>query len=228
MPSRQYEVCLGALRRLRDAGVLDHVVLIGSWCLVLYREYFRDADAFPAVRTRDMDFLVPSLTDRRFKADVPLLLKDLGFVTGFRGQAGVMLLEHPELLIEFLVPERGRGGQAVQALPQLGVNAQPLRFMDVALMKTVDLHFEDVSVTAPHPAAFALHKLLVVPRRRNAEKRSKDLAAALLVLDMLEKRGELDTVRDLLAGFPRPWRKSILATLRQSRRLGLAEMLQKS
>lgn len=183
MSNRQYEVCLSVLRRLRDAGVLEHLVLIGSWCLVLYREYFRDAEAFPAVRTRDMDFLVPSLTKPRTKADVPALLKDLGFITGLRGQAGVMLLEHPELLIEFLVPERGRGGKDVQALPQLGVNAQPLRFMDIATMKPVQLHFEDVSVTTPHPAAFALHKLLIAPRRRNAEKKNKDLDAAFLVLE---------------------------------------------
>ena len=161
MPSRQYEVCLGVLRRLSDAGVLDHLVLIGSWCLVLYREYFHDAGAFPAVRTRDMDFLVPSLTKPRSKIDIPALLKDQGFIAGLRGHAGVMLLEHPELLIEFLVAERGRGGKDVQEVPRLGVNAQPLRFLDIAMMNTVQLHFGDVLVTAPHPAAFALHKLLV-------------------------------------------------------------------
>jgi hypothetical protein len=219
---------LSVLRRLRDAGVLEHLVLIGSWCLVLYREYFRDAEAFPAVRTRDMDFLVPSLTKPKSKANVPALLKDLGFITGFRGEAGVMLLEHPELLIEFLVPERGRGGKDVQALPQLGVNAQPLRFMDIATMKPVQLHFEDVSVTTPHPAAFALHKLLVAPRRRNTEKKNKDLDAAFLVLELLEKEQELNLVHNLLSGFPRPWQKSILNTLHQNRHGALAETLERT
>ena len=226
MPGKQYEVCLSVLRRLHDAGVLEHLVLIGSWCLLLYREYFGDAEAFPAVRTRDMDFLVPSLTKPKSKTDVPTLLKDLGFIAGLRGQTGVMLLEHPELLIEFLVPERGRGGEDVRTLPQLGVNAQPLRFMDIALMKTVQLHFEDVPVTTPHPTAFALHKLLVAPRRKNAEKKSKDLDAAFLVLEMLGKRKELDLVRNLLSGFPRPWRKSVLTTMLENRHGALAELLE--
>lgn len=228
MPNKQYNVCADVLRRLHKTGVLDHVVLVGSWCLVLYREYFHDADTLPAVRTRDMDFLVPSATKPKTKMDIPVLLKDLGFITGLRGRAGVMLLEHPELLIEFLVPERGRGGKDVQDLPRLGVNAQPLRFMDVALSKTIQLPFEDIPVTAPHPAAFVLHKLLVAPRRASVEKRDKDLNAALMILDLLEKRKELPLVRSLLNGFPRPWQRSILNTLRENHRGAVAELLAKS
>ncbi len=174
-----------------------------------------------------MDFLVPSLARPRSRVDVPALLKELGFVVGFRGRSGVMLLEHPELMVEFLVPERGRGGKEVQALPQLGVNAQPLRLLDIATMKTVRLHFEDVLVTAPHPAAFALHKILVAPRRSGAEKKTKDLDAALLVLERLEQHGELGVVRDLVASFPRPWRKIVLSTLRQNRREALAHVIEK-
>jgi len=227
VPNKQYNVCVNVLRRLHEAGVLDHVVLIGSWCLVLYRDYFHNAGTIPAVRTRDMDFLVPSLTKPKTKTDVPDLLKDLGFIAGLRGRAGVMILEHPELLIEFLVPEHGRGGIDLQPLPQLGVNAQPLRFMDVALSKTIELHFEGIPVTTPHPAAFVLHKLLVAPRRAADEKREKDLNAALLVLDLLEKREEIPLVRSLLNGFPRPWRKSILNTLRENQHGAKAELLER-
>ena len=90
MPNKQYDVCVNVLRRLNESGVLEHVVLIGSWCLVLYREYFHDAGLLPAVRTRDMDFLVPSATRPKTRMDVPELLKDLGFISGLRGRAGVM------------------------------------------------------------------------------------------------------------------------------------------
>ena len=226
MQSKQYDVCLNVLRRLQAAGVLPHLVLVGSWCLVAYREYFKGVGAVYAVKTRDMDFLVPSAAAFKGNTDLPELLKDLGFIAGFRGEQGAMMLEHPELLIEFLVPERGRGSARPRDLPQLGVNAQPLRFMDVALMMTVRLNFEDVPVITPHPAAFVLHKFLVVPRRQNAEKKRKDLDAALMILDLLEKKGEMILVRDLLHKFPRPWKKSILATLHADRRGAVAARLE--
>jgi len=217
MQSKQYDVCLNVLRRLDAAGVLRGVVLVGSWCLVLYREYFKSVGELHAVRTRDMDFLVPKTGKLDRKVDVPALLKDLGFIVGFRGEQGAMMLEHPELMIEFLVAERGRGTDKLQYLPELGMNAQPLRFMDIASATTLRLPFGDVMVTVPHPAAFVLHKLLVVPRRREAEKREKDLASALAVLELLETKGDLPLVKTMLESFPPAWKKTILRVLRENK-----------
>ena len=217
MQSKQYDVCLSVLRRLEEAGILRRVVLVGSWCLVLYREYFRGVGELHAVRTRDMDFLVPAQGKMVRSVDVPSLLKDLGFIVGFRGEQGAMMLEHPELMIEFLVAERGRGSDKLKYLPELGMNAQPLRFMDIAASKTVLLHFGDVPVTVPHPAAFVLHKLLVVPRRREAEKKEKDLASALVVLELLETKGDLPLVLELLESFPPAWKKTIMRVLQDNK-----------
>jgi hypothetical protein len=127
-----------------------------------------------------------------------------------------MMLEHPELMIEFLVPEHGRGGGKLPYLPQLGVNAQPLRFMDIPASRTIRLHFGDVPVTVPHPTAFALHKLLVVPRRPAAEKRERDLSSALAVLKLLDAKGELPQVRTMLNTFPQKWQRTILRVLRDN------------
>jgi hypothetical protein len=89
--------------------------------------------------------------------------------------------------------------------------------MDVPLMRTVRLRFGEALVTAPHPALFALHKLLVVPRRRNAEKKEKDLAAAFSILALIEKKGEMPVLREFLGRFPLPWKKSLVRTLRANR-----------
>jgi len=43
------------------------------------------------------------------KADVVELLKDLGFVVGFTGSKGYIRLQHPQLIVEFFGPERGKG-----------------------------------------------------------------------------------------------------------------------
>jgi hypothetical protein len=165
------------------------------------------------------------MTTFRKKVDLPELLQDLGFILGFKGDNGYMFLQHPELMIELLVPERGRGSEGVKNLPALGMNAQPLRFLDVALMKTIHLHFEDVPVTVPHPAAFALHKLLVAPRRKNAEKKQKDIAAAMAILDLVEKQDDWAVALDLMKRFPRSWKRTVLTTLLEHRRAGIAELL---
>ncbi len=225
MQNKQSELCGQVLAKLHRAGVLRHLVLIGSWCLVPYRDYFKDVGRVIAVRTRDIDFLVPSSSAITHPVDLPELLKDLGFIPGFRGAQGAMMLQHPELLIELLVPERGRGSDGLKGLPQLGMNAQPLRFMDVALMLPIRLSLGGVPVTVPHPAAFALHKLLIVTRRKNDEKKQKDLDSAVLVLELLEKKNEIYIAHDLLAKFPNSWKKTVLTTLRSSQHNRLADLL---
>lgn len=222
MQNKQYDLCVAVLGKLQEAGVLRNLVLVGSWCLVLYREYFKGVGEVIAVRTRDMDFLVPSTEVFRSHVDLPELLKDLGFIVEFRGAEGAMMLDHPELMVELLVPEKGRGVGGVQSIPGLGINAQPLRYMGVALMKTLQLKFGNIPVRVPHPAAFALHKLLVAPRRKAREKKRKDLDAALQVLDLLAKKGDMQIVHDLWVRFPSPWRKDILATLRSEKLTALA------
>jgi hypothetical protein len=132
--ANQSKLCREVLTRMRDAGLLEDLVLIGSWCLAAYRDYFSGTGHVRTLRTRDLDFLVPVPTTLRTKVDVVELLDDLGFIMGHRGVQGYMILEHPELSVEFLVPDRGRGTDRAIDLPMLGINAQPLRFMDIALM----------------------------------------------------------------------------------------------
>ena len=57
MEKSQYELCLEVLRRLDRIGVLKHVVLVGSWCTLLYRDYFASQAYAPALKTRDIDLL---------------------------------------------------------------------------------------------------------------------------------------------------------------------------
>src|ERR1700722_12274711 len=102
------ELCLEVLRRLEKAGVLRSLILIGSWCAYFYPDYFGGKIELSALRTRDIDFLIP--TPPRIRGEVRLaeLLGDLGFIADLRGD-GYVSLSHPELIIDFLVSEKGRG-----------------------------------------------------------------------------------------------------------------------
>jgi hypothetical protein len=124
----QYKLCLEVLRRLSRAGISEDIILIGSWCMPFYRDYFAGIKYSPTIRTRDVDFLIPHPRRIRMDVNIPDLLKDLGFIIGHRGTEGYIQLEHPDLVIEFLSPERGRGIDKPVSIPKLSVNAVALRF----------------------------------------------------------------------------------------------------
>lgn len=221
----QSKLCREVLSRMRGAGLLDDLVLVGSWCLPAYRDYFSGTGRVRTLRTRDLDFLVPIPSKLRAKVDMVELLDDLGFITGHRGTQGYMILEHPELAVEFLVPERGRGTDRAVDLPMLGVNAQPLRFMDVALMSVIHAELHGITIRVPHPACFVLHRLLVAPRRRKKEGRLRDREIALHVMDLLRAKGETISVSTIFQTFPASWRKTIIRELREADREDLVTCL---
>ena len=99
MEKNQYDLCIEILRRLDKTGVLKNIVLIGSWCMLFYKEYFKKQKYIPSIKTRDIDFLIPMPSKLKTKVDIPELLRDLGFIIGFRGSKGYIKLEHPELVV---------------------------------------------------------------------------------------------------------------------------------
>ena len=93
------------------------------------------------------------------------------------------------LKVEFLTPNRGADTDLSTYLPALQTQAQPLRFLDFLIYDAtpaVLLHGDGVLVTVPRPERFAVHKLILAPRRRVAEAKSaKDLRQASELLAWL-------------------------------------------
>ena len=56
---KTYDLCLEVLERLQKSGILDGMIIIGSWCQYFYKTYFSKVDYSSSIRTRDIDFLVP-------------------------------------------------------------------------------------------------------------------------------------------------------------------------
>lgn len=209
MEKNQYELCIEVLRRFDKAGVLRNLVLIGSWCMLFYKDYFGNVNYIPSIKTRDIDFLIPNPVKIKTTVDIAELLKDLGFVIGFKGSQGYIKLEHPDLVIEFLVPEKGKGLDKPYPLKQLGLNAQTLRFLDFLAQNTIHIKVEGISITMPHPANFAIHKLIILQRRGNPEKVLKDKESAIKILKALIEKGEEDLVRDIFSSMPKKWQKKV-------------------
>ncbi len=217
MEKNQYNLFLEVLRRLQRVGLLDEVILIGSWTTVFYKAYFKSYQRLRkyALVTRDIDFLVDRPGQIKHQADIPELLKDLGFVISFVGSKGYIHLKHPDLFVEFLTPERGRGVDGPVLLKGWGMNATALRFLDFLIKDTIKIQFEGIDVIVPHPARFAIHKLVVAQRRGTHEKALKDSMVAEYILKDLLDNGDGDLIRSVSKEFSLPWQKKIKTALKE-------------
>lgn len=213
MEKNQYELCIEVLKRLKKAGVLNDIILIGSWCIPFYKNYFKGVRYPTAIKTRDIDFLVPIPSKTKKKTDIPELLKDLGFIVGFKGHEGYIQLEHSDLIIEFLVPEKGRGLDKPYKLPQFGLNAQALRFLELLTRETIKVKIEGIELSLPHPANFAFHKLIISQRRLKEEKALKDVNTAVEILNALIDKNDLRKIRSVFDSLLPKWQKKIIEKL---------------
>jgi hypothetical protein len=207
------DLCLEVLRRLDKAGVLRGLVLIGSWCAYFYPDHFGGKTALSALRTRDIDFLIPTPVKIKGEIRVVELLEDLGFIPDRKGE-GYVRLSHPELIIDFLVAERGKGTDKPYPVKALGVKAQPLRFVGFLAEDTIEVKSRGLTLTMPHPVNFGLQKLIISGRRASKDKRAKDLLQAIEVLRVVVERGEGEEIRRKYRKLPAGWRKSILDALK--------------
>jgi hypothetical protein len=222
---KKYDLCLEVLRRLKKEGILDKIILVGSWCVLPYETYFKEKSILPALRTRDLEFLFPIPFNLDGKTDLYELLKDLGFVLDYKGEQGYIIFQHPDLILEFLVPARGKESGKPFPIKQLGINAQALRFMDALARNPIQMSFDDISVTVPHPADFALHKLLIAGRRKNKAKAERDRVQAIALLTALNGAGEIETVRTVYRAMPKSWQKTISDELRALREGQLVDLI---
>ena len=216
MEKKMYDFSFEILKRMYDEGILKDIMLIGSWSVHFYREYFK-SDSYPtAIRTTDMDFLAPVPFKADYKKDIFKIVEDLGFIQTISGSKGFIDIVHPDLKIEFLVPERGRGSEKLYPLPQLGVNAQPLRYLDFLIDNAIVLNVDGIKLRLPHPAAYGLHKFIIFGRRRNKDKKARDLESAIRVSNALIKKKKQKKVRNVFKSMHEKWRDTVIRNLEKA------------
>jgi hypothetical protein len=185
------------------------VELVGSWCFLLYTKHF-GVKPYP-FRTVDIDFLIPNPFKGKKKINITDLLEELGYKVAFNSD-GSIYLWNTELKIEFITAEKGRGSERAIEIKNLSLKAIPLRYTNILLADPVSIIEDGINVRIPSPASFALHKLLISEKRKKADKKAKDIEQALLVLDAINMK---DAAK-IFSGFPVPWKKSIINTLKKS------------
>lgn len=204
------ELFLTIIDRLAQGGVLTDIVLIGSWVLPIYRAYFNDAPEIPVLRTTDVDFLVGMPPKVRREFDVPAALSELGFEPEWALQGGYCKYVHPEMEIEFLIPEQGRGAGGSISVDALRIQAQPLRFLSLAYDWSMVVQYQGYDIRVPEPEAFVLLKLLVIPRRKDRSKLQKDAYTARSVGEyLLDNAEHKERLMGMFADLPKGWQQKI-------------------
>lgn len=221
---KKYDLCLEILKRFQQVGILDKIIIVGSWCIYFYKEYFQNKNYTSSIRTRDIDILVPLPFKSKKTINIPELLKDLGFIVDFHREGYIRLL-HPELIIEFLVPEKGRGTDKPIHLPQLGIKAEALRYMSFIVDNIIVLSVNNFNLNLPNPAAFALHGLLVSSRRYEEWKKTKEKQEAIHVLNALINNGEEETIKRLFNSMPKKWKQKIIGELEELEEIDVLRIL---
>ena len=189
------------LGALADAGVFKlGATLVGTHSFLVLGNVLGVHWTGAAARTEDVDIAAERSLDvavPELRSDIPAVLDALGM--GFlpvpalsRGAPSTSFRVRGKALRVDLVTPAHRGASAPVEIPRLNAAAAPLRFLDYLIEETQPAAVVDgggVLVNVPHPARFAVHKLLVAQDRAAAfqAKSRKDVAQAAHVLLALEE-----------------------------------------
>lgn len=118
-----------------------------------------------------------------------------------------------ELTVDFLTPKGARKQKGAYRHEQLGVNLQPIEFLEFLLEEVgqavVIGPSGAVVVNVPDPARYALHKLIVHVKRKTA-KAAKDLGQAAALLEAMETSSIPRLWRDMI-GRGKDWKEAATA-----------------
>ncbi len=212
----KYKLLSEVLKGLQEKGVLDGLVIVGSWCQYFYRIVFDNAPEIPLVRTMDIDFLVPNPSKFKDKIDVSDLLNSLGFDSDFDYSTGLVKYVHPDLEIQFLTPALGRVKDTPYEIKKLNINAEGMSYMKMLQDCKFSMTHSGITIWLPEPEAYCLQKILISPKRKNPAKKEKDLLAAISIGELcLEYKIHRERLKIIYKGMPKKWQRMVSDILKQ-------------
>ena len=93
------------------------------------------------------------------------------------------------------------------------------------IQDTVNLKIDGIEVRVPHPANFALQKLLIFQRRAIEEKRKKDRDSAIEILRALISKDEATTVKRIFDSLNPKWQKKVMRGLEEAKEEDVSKIL---
>lgn len=193
MRKEQEEAFWLTIKAFKEIGLLQHVMIIGSWAEYLFPPLF-ETDFMPNLKTRDVDFFYKNINIPKEKINVVQKLKDIGYV--YDEVDGVSRFYKEDLLeLEFLTRVLGAGTEGKMDIKPLGITSEGLRVINILSNFTREIEVtgsdgEAYTITIPEPAVYVIQKILTNPIREPQEKKAKDIVAVKELLYHIEKSRE--------------------------------------
>ena len=173
------------LNLIAELKLQDTIILIGSWDEYLYEKIFEGYTA--TFRTLDTDFLIrrPVKTGKEFVRK----MIEIGFSYEEDPMSGKSKFFKGDNEIEFLTTLT-RGNDHIYKVPELGINAECLKYMDIPIKNLMPYVLENGSyILIPSPAAYCIHKILI-HNERTVEKQQKDSVSIKNLLYSFERNNQ--------------------------------------
>ena len=189
---------------------LSVIVIGGGWAPFIYYRYLLGDKAHEPIRTRDIDFMVQTQVPVIGSKTVDQLLIEAGFEAIFKSRDIPPLIHYGgnidglDIEIEFLTEQTGSRTDLVLKV-QNGLHAEALRFISILIGNVIEVTIDDAvsvrglsdfKVKVPTPSAYIFHKGLIFTRRRDREKKAKDL---YYIFDIITECSRIKP--DIMAGF---------------------------
>ncbi|NLD34494.1 MAG: hypothetical protein GX653_06245 [Clostridiales bacterium] len=212
MTQQQFAGFWRLLRHFSEAGLLPHMLVIGSWAEYLYAQSGFLPGFVANLRTLDVDFLIRNQRRPAQKVNLMQAVQASGCLMEQDTLTGATKLYTLDgLEVEFLIAQKGSGQEAV--LPtNLGVNAQALTHISMLRDHAVEVTVFDMRIMVPLPEAYVLHKCVINERRGlKAEKDRQAINGLAPYLDATRLSDIFETLQ----------RKEKAAALAALQRLGI-------
>lgn len=181
------------IKVFKEIGLLQHVMIIGSWAEYFYPSLFK-TDFIPNFKTRDIDFFYRNINIPKEKIPIIEKLKEIGYV--YDEEDGISRFYKEDLLeLEFLTRILGAGTEGKIEIKSLGIRSEGLRVINILGLfakevKVLSPDKNEYTIIVPEPAAYVVQKILTNPTRKPPEKKQKDIAAVKELLYHIEKSPE--------------------------------------
>jgi hypothetical protein len=198
----------------------NEVVIGGGYALLIYRLCLsKNTEPMPAA-TRDVDSLIPRIVGKK-KTELAKVLKSAGFEHQFKDdghpptESYIKEIHGEEIELEFLTDDRVRKNRG-KNIEISGVVAQPLSYLEMSLENVTEFSTKNkLRGKVVSPGAWAFHKALTFPRRRDKIKAKKDLYGFWFVFRKLDviSDGAMSEIIELMKANP-AWAKTMRKNLK--------------